>query len=95
MPSLNAQSFKREALNLRIKAEDRDLIDRAAQIKGKNRTDFILDAAKSAAQLALLDQSIVMANPEAYAEFIVQLNAPAKINAALQKTLKTPAPWDE
>jgi len=47
------------------------------------------------AGIGLLDQSIIMANPDPYTEFIVQLDAPAQINAVLQKTLKTPAPWDK
>ncbi len=34
---------KRETLNIRIKADVRDLIDRAAKSRGKNRTDFILE----------------------------------------------------
>lgn len=41
---------KRESLNIRIQPEERRLIDRAAQLRGKNRTDFILDAARQAAE---------------------------------------------
>ena len=40
---------KRQSLNLRIKPEERGLIDRAAKTLGKNRTDFVLDAARCAA----------------------------------------------
>ena len=50
---------KRETLNIRIKPEVRDLIDRAAKSRGKNRTDFILDAARVAAEDTLLDQVIM------------------------------------
>jgi len=39
------QTRKRQSLNLRIKPEERGLIDRAAKTLGKNRTDFVLDAA--------------------------------------------------
>ena len=46
---------KRDTLNLRIRPEVRSLIDRAAKARGKNRTDFILDAARNAAEEALLD----------------------------------------
>ena len=41
---------KRDTLNLRIEPEVRGLIDRAAKVRGKNRTDFILDAAQQAAE---------------------------------------------
>ncbi|WP_027996332.1 DUF1778 domain-containing protein [Simplicispira psychrophila] len=87
-------SAKRDTLNLRIKPEVRSLIDRAAKVRGKNRTDFILDAARVAAEEALLDQALLVVSPEAYAEFLVRLNRPPAPNARLQKTLQTPAPWD-
>jgi len=86
---------KRETLNLRIKPEVRSLIDRAAKVCGKNRTDFILDAAQQAAQEALLDQALVRVSPEAYAEFVARLDRPAAPNIRLQKTLQTSAPWDQ
>ena len=48
---------KRQTLNLRIKPEERGLIDRAAKTLGKTRTDFVLDAARRAAEDALLDRT--------------------------------------
>ncbi|MCW5761197.1 MAG: DUF1778 domain-containing protein, partial [Phenylobacterium sp.] len=51
---------KRETLNLRIKPEVRDLIDRAAELQGRSRTDFVLDAARRAAEEALRDQPFIM-----------------------------------
>jgi uncharacterized protein (DUF1778 family) len=58
------QTRKRQSLNLRIKAEERGLIDRAATTLGKNRTDFMLDAARRAAEDALLDRTIFTASPK-------------------------------
>ncbi len=84
----------RHALNLRIKPEERDLIDMAAKIKGKNRTDFILEAARNAAEETLLEQTIFWASPEAYTEFLAILDAPPQPNDRLRKTMQTPAPWD-
>ncbi len=52
MPVTRNSSPKRESLNLRVLPNLRDLIDRGAQAQGKNRTDFILEAAKRAAQSA-------------------------------------------
>jgi uncharacterized protein (DUF1778 family) len=37
---------RRDTLNLRIKADERVLIDRAATLTGKTRTDFVLEAAR-------------------------------------------------
>lgn len=95
MSTLNTAPAKRETLNIRIKPEERGLIDRAARAKGKNRTDFILDAARSAAEEALLDQVILTASPEAYAEFLARLDRPPQPNERLRRTMQTPAPWDE
>jgi uncharacterized protein (DUF1778 family) len=44
------QGPKRQSLNLRIRPEERSLIDRAAKTLGKNRTDFVLGAARRAAE---------------------------------------------
>ncbi|TVQ74203.1 MAG: DUF1778 domain-containing protein [Oceanospirillales bacterium] len=85
---------KRDTLNLRIKPEVRGLIDRAAKVRGKNRTDFILEAAQLAAEEALLEQAMICVNSEAYAEFVARLDCQPVANARLQKTLQTTAPWD-
>jgi len=85
---------KRETLNIRIKPEERSLIDRAAKTRGKNRTDFILEAARLAAEDALLDQVIISVSPEAYSEFLARLDMPPKPNERLRKTMQTPAPWE-
>jgi uncharacterized protein (DUF1778 family) len=88
------QTTPRNTLNLRIKPEERDLIDMAAKIKGKNRTDFILEAARTAAEETLLERTIFLASPGAYAEFIAILDAPPQPNERLRKTMQTSAPWE-
>jgi len=85
---------KRETLNIRIKPEERNLIDRAAKTRGKNRTDFILDAARLAAEDALLDQVIISVSPEAYSQFLARLDMPPKPNERLRKTMQTSPPWE-
>ncbi|MDR2212041.1 MAG: DUF1778 domain-containing protein [Pseudomonadales bacterium] len=93
MPATNTASSKRETLNLRIKPEERNLIDRAAAARGKNRTDFVLEAARAAAEATLLDQHLISANPQAYAAFLARLDLPPQPNERLRKTMQTPAPW--
>jgi uncharacterized protein (DUF1778 family) len=92
--SIRRAPAQRETLNLRIKPEERSLIDRAAKVRGKNRTDFVLDAARAAAEEALLDQAVVGTSPQAYAAFLDRLNQPPQPNERLRQTLNTPAPWD-
>lgn len=83
----------RDTLNIRIRAEERSLIDRAAKARGTNRTDFILDAARRAAEEALLDRALISVSAKAYAEFLARLDAPAQPNERLRATMLTPAPW--
>jgi uncharacterized protein (DUF1778 family) len=88
-------SPRRESLNIRILAETRALIDQAAEATGKNRTEFILDAARLAAEDTLFDQRMMRVSPQAYETFLAQLDAPPAPNPALRKTLHMVAPWDE
>ena len=88
------QAAKRATLNVRVKPEDRNLIDRAARLLGKSRTDFLLESAKRAAQDALLDQTLFKVSPSAYAEFVARLDAPPAPNERLRRTLTTPVPWE-
>jgi uncharacterized protein (DUF1778 family) len=87
-------SRKRQSLNLRIKPEERGLIDRAAKALGKNRTDFMLDASRRAAEEALLDRTILTVSLKAYAEFLARLDAPPQPNERLRRTMRTSAPWE-
>jgi uncharacterized protein (DUF1778 family) len=89
------QSSRRETLNIRIRPEERSLIDFAAKAQGKNRTDFILEAARRAVEEVLLDRAIISVSLEAYAEFLTRLDAPPQPNERLRRTMQTPPPWDE
>jgi uncharacterized protein (DUF1778 family) len=94
MPVPQRRAPKRNTLNIRIKPEVRGLIDRAAEMTGKTRTDFVLDAARHAAEDALLDRTVFTVSPAAYAAFLARLDAPPKPNERLRRTMRTSAPWD-
>jgi uncharacterized protein (DUF1778 family) len=84
----------RDTLNLRIKPDDRGLIDRAAKLTGKTKTDFVLEAASRAAEDALLDRTLFVVGPEAFDAFRARLDEPPHPNEKLRRTLQTPAPWE-
>jgi uncharacterized protein (DUF1778 family) len=65
-------------LNLRAKESQRALIDAAAEILHKSRTDFILEMACKAAENVILDRRVFNFNDEQYAEFIDMLDAPVE-----------------
>ena len=85
---------RRDTLNFRIKPEDRGLIERAATITGKTRTDFVLEAARHAAEEALLDRTVLAVSAEAYAIFLARLDEPPKPNERLRRTMQTVPPWE-
>ena len=94
MPAVQ-QKGKRDTLNLRIKPELRLLIDRAAGATGRNRTDFVLGAARLAAEEALLDRTNFVVDAKTFAEFVARLDAPPRPNARLRRALLTPSPWEK
>ena len=93
MPVSQQEVTKRGTLNIRIRPEVRGLIDRAAELVGKNRTDFVLEAARQAAENALLDRTVFTVSPKAYAEFLARLDAPPRPNERLRRSLQTRTPW--
>ncbi|MFM8900096.1 MAG: DUF1778 domain-containing protein [Burkholderiales bacterium] len=88
-----AAAPRRDTLNLRIPAAERNLIDRAAACAGTTRTEFILRAARRAAEETLLDQAVLAVSPEAYAEFLARLDAPTAPNERLRRTMQMTPPW--
>lgn len=84
---------RRDTLNLRIPASARNLIDRAAESSGKTRTDFILEAARRAAEDVLLDRALLAVTPQAYAKFLARLDAAPKPNKRLRRTMQAAVPW--
>ncbi|MGL5077576.1 MAG: DUF1778 domain-containing protein, partial [Waterburya sp.] len=49
---------KQKVINLRIDEVRRNLIDEAAKLKGKSRTEFMIEAAYKEAEKTILDQKI-------------------------------------
>jgi uncharacterized protein (DUF1778 family) len=83
------------AINLRAKPEQRDLIDQAAAVLGKNRSDFMLEAACDRAQSVLLDQVHFRLDDRLFKDFIRQLDAPPMANDGLARLMAVKAPWAE
>ncbi len=81
------------AINLRALAEQRDLIDHAAQLLGKNRSDFMLEAACDKAQAVLLDQVFFKLHADKFSQFIQLLDAPPAANPGLARLMDVKAPW--
>ncbi|MBW6495687.1 MAG: DUF1778 domain-containing protein [Burkholderiaceae bacterium] len=91
----NDDAQRRSLINLRVTPRDRELIDRAAATLGKNRSEFMMEASRQAAEDALMDRTAFRLDAEQFSAFMAQLDAPPASNERLRKLLATPAPWDK
>lgn len=90
-----AHSATRTApINLRALDSQRSLIDRAAALLGKNRSDFMLETACREAENVLLDQRLFLLDQANFDAFNQALDAPVKDNPALRKLMTRKSPWE-
>lgn len=80
------------AVNLRVREDIRGLIDRAALAHGKTRSDFMIEAARRAAEEALLDQTLVRVDPATFARFLEVLDQPPA-GEGYRRLMEAPKPW--
>lgn len=82
-------------INVRLTTKLRDLIDRAADVVGKTRSDFILESARKHAIDVLLDQRLFSLDSKQYDEFLRVLDEPPAPNARLKQLLASKSPWEK
>jgi uncharacterized protein (DUF1778 family) len=70
-----ARAARSIVINLRADERRRALIDRAAEAVGKNRSEFMLDAATREATTVLLDCRFFQLDPRAFKRFAAALDA--------------------
>ena len=83
-----------ETINLRANLQQKTLIDRAAKVLGRSRSDFMLDTACREAESVLLDRRYFALPEKAFKEFTALLDQRPKDNPRLRRLLQTKAPWD-
>ena len=81
-------------ISLRTPPSQRELIDRAARLQGKSRTDFMLEASREKAEQVLLDQTMFTVTAAQYKAFVALMDAPLSGNAAVQRLLAKRSPWE-
>lgn len=83
------------AINLRALPEQRDLIDQAASLLGKNRSDFMLETACERAQAIMIDQVFFQLDTEKFQQFTAMLDASPSANPGFERLMTVKAPWKE
>jgi len=93
---MKASSTRKEArIHLRVNSTQKELFTRAAQLKQKTVSDFILENASQAAQEVLQNQTHFALSPEKWKAFCEILDRPPKKIKALQKLLRESTIFNE
>jgi uncharacterized protein (DUF1778 family) len=82
------------SVNLRIETHTRQLIDDAAAVLGKTRTEFMIESARKLAIDVLLDQRLFVLDPERYAAFVHALDNPPAPGPKLKSLLRRTLAWE-
>jgi uncharacterized protein (DUF1778 family) len=82
------------SINLRIEAHTRQLIDDAAAILGKTRTEFMIASARRQAIDVLLDQRLFALDSERYDAFMHALDNPPAPGPRLRSLLRRVPAWE-
>ncbi len=83
---------KQKIVNLRIDEVRLNLIDEAARLKGKSRTEFTIEAAYKEAEQAILDQKIYILD-ETDCEYLSRTDH--KPDPKLVRLFESTSPWEE
>lgn len=87
------KSVRDKQINIRATDEERAVIDYAASLVNKNRTDFIIERAVHEAQNIILDQRVFVLDDVRYQAFIRQLEAPVQNVEGRQRLMDVKPEW--
>jgi uncharacterized protein (DUF1778 family) len=83
----------RSSINLRIESHTRQLIDDAAAVLGKTRTEFMVESARRQAIDVLLDQRLFVLEPDSHERFRRALDNPPAPGPRLRAMLRRVPAW--
>lgn len=86
---------KDHPLSMRLPEADIAVIDRAARLKGRSRTDFVRGAAVRAAEEALLESTLVRMSEDGFAAFMDAVTAPARPVPEMVELFGRTPPWGD
>jgi uncharacterized protein (DUF1778 family) len=83
-----------QALSMRLPPADVAIIDRAAKLRGRSRTDFVREAAVLAAEQVVLEHTLVQMSPAGFSAFVSAVSGPGRKVKQLVDVLRRRAPWE-
>lgn len=85
---------KEHPLSMRLPEADIDIIDRAAALRGRSRTDFVRDAAVRAAEDVLMETLPIRMSAAGFKAFMTALSKPAAAVPEMVELVQRAAPWE-
>ena len=89
-----AAERKEHPLSMRLPEADIAIIDRAAALLGRSRTDFVRDAAVRAAEEVLMETAPIRMNSTGFKAFMAALSGPATPVPEMTELFRRAAPWE-
>ena len=89
----SSTSDTKGSINLRIEAHTRQIIDEAAAVLGKTRTEFMIESARRQAVDVLLDQRLFTLDSDRYDAFMQALDNPPAPGPKLRSLLRRVPAW--
>ncbi|BAU63313.1 hypothetical protein STA3757_06760 [Stanieria sp. NIES-3757] len=83
---------KQKVVNLRVEESRQNLIDEAARLQGKSRTEFMIEAAYKEAEQTILDQKIFILDEADY-EYLTRTDHQA--DPKLVKLFERKSLWEQ
>jgi uncharacterized protein (DUF1778 family) len=85
---------KEHPLSMRLPETDIAIIDRAAMLRGRSRTDFVRDAAVRAAEDVLMQTLPIRMSPAGFKAFMAALSGPPRAVPEMVELFRRRAPWE-
>jgi uncharacterized protein (DUF1778 family) len=85
---------KDHPVSMRMLEADIAMIDRAALLRGRSRTEFVRDAAVRAAEAVVMETALIRMSPEGFDDFLALIAAPASPVPELVELARRRSPWD-
>ena len=85
---------KEHPLSMRLPETDIAIIDRAASLRGRSRTDFVREAAVRAAEDVLMETAPIRMSPAGFKAFIEVLSQPARPVPEMVELFQRTAPLE-
>ena len=93
MQTATRKTSRDNQINVRATDEERAVIDYAAGLVNKTRTDFIIENAVLEAQNIILDQRVFVLDEENYKSFLDLLEGPTLNSAGRERLMDVDPEW--